>query len=76
MELSFEFFLLLAGILLFVSIILGKAGHRFGVPTLLMFLFLGCLAGNEGLGWIDFHSPQVAQSIGVIALNVILFSDI
>ena len=74
MELSFEFFLLLAGILLFVSIILGKAGHRFGVPTLLMFLFLGCLVGSEGLDWIEFDSPLVAQSIGVIALNVILFS--
>lgn len=74
MNISFEFFLLIGSILLFFSIIMGKAGHRFGVPTLLLFLGIGCIAGTDGLKLIDFNNPQAAQYIGVVALNVILFS--
>lgn len=74
MNVSFEFSLLIAAILLFISIIMGKAGSRFGVPTLLLFLMIGCIAGTDGIGLIDFNNPQLAQYIGIVALNVILFS--
>lgn len=74
MNISFEFFLLIASVLLFVSIILGKAGYKFGVPTLLLFLLIGCVAGTDGLRLIDFNSPHAVQYIGVVCLNVILFS--
>lgn len=70
---SIELFLLIGSILLFISLLVGKTGSRFGVPTLLLFLFIGMLAGSEGLG-IEFDSPEVAQAIGVVALNIILFS--
>ncbi|MDR2009790.1 MAG: potassium/proton antiporter [Bacteroidales bacterium] len=73
MSISIEIFLLVASILLFISLLVGKAGSRFGVPALLLFLFIGILAGSEGLG-IKFDSPVMAQYIGVIALNIILFS--
>lgn len=73
MTLSFELFLLIASILLFFSLLAGKTGYRFGVPTLLLFLFIGIGAGSGGLG-IQFSSPSVAQYIGVVALNIILFS--
>jgi len=43
------------------------------VPTLLLFLFIGIIAGSDGLGLV-FSSPRAAQYIGVIALNIILFS--
>lgn len=65
--------LLIGSILLFVSIIVGKAGFRFGVPALLLFLAVGMFFGSDGLG-IEFNSPKTAQFIGVIALSIILFS--
>ena len=39
--------LLIGSILLFVSIIVGKAGYRFGVPALLLFLVVGMLFGRD-----------------------------
>ena len=42
--------LLIGSILLFVSIVVGKTGYRFGVPTLLLFLVVGMLFGSDGLG--------------------------
>ena len=65
--------LLIGSSLLFVSIVGGKAGFRFGVPALLLFLGVGMLFGTDGLG-IEFNNPQTAQFIGVIALSIILFS--
>lgn len=73
MTISIETFILIASILLFFSLIVGKTGYRFGVPVLLLFLFIGFAAGSDGLG-LQFSSPKVAQYIGVIALNIILFS--
>jgi len=66
--------LLIASVLLLVSIAAGKTSSRFGVPTLILFLIVGMLAGSEGIGGIYFNNPQVAQFIGVVALNFILFS--
>lgn len=73
MILSFDFFVLIASILLFFSLLVSKTGYRFGVPTLLLFLLIGVGAGSGGLG-LQFSSPQIAQYIGVVALNIILFS--
>jgi cell volume regulation protein A len=65
--------LLIGSILLFVSIIVGKTGYRFGVPTLLLFLLVGMFFGSDGLG-IQFHNVEEAQFIGMLALSIILFS--
>lgn len=65
--------LLIGSILLFISIIVGKTGYRFGVPALLLFLVVGMLFGSDGLG-LQFHNPKEAQFIGMVALSVILFS--
>ena len=65
--------LLIGAVLLFFSVIAGKAGFRFGVPVLLLFLGVGMLFGSDGLG-IQFNNPQSAQFIGMIALSIILFS--
>ncbi len=73
MNITIELFLLIASILLFFSLIVGKSGYRFGVPVLLLFLFIGFAAGSDGLG-LQFGSPKIAQYIGVFALNIILFS--
>lgn len=65
--------LLIGSILLFVSIIVGKTGYRFGVPALLLFLMVGMMFGSDGLG-LQFHNAKEAQFIGMVALSIILFS--
>lgn len=70
---SAENILLIGSILLFVSIVLSKTGYRFGIPTLLVFLFVGMLFGSDGLG-VQFHNANEAQFIGMVALSIILFS--
>jgi cell volume regulation protein A len=73
MDLKIELILFGVSILFFLSILAGKAGYKFGVPALLLFLSVGMLCGSDGLG-IQFENIQVAQTIGTIALCIILFS--
>lgn len=68
-----EIFLLTLSILFFISILAQKAGHRFGVPALLLFLTVGMVFGTDGLG-IAFDNIEIAQTIGSVALCIILFS--
>ena len=66
-------FLLIGSILLFISILAGKTGYRFGVPALLLFLIVGMAFGSEGIG-IQFSNYKATQFIGMVALSIILFS--
>ena len=68
-----ENILLVGSILLFISIVVGKTGYKFGVPALLLFLVVGMMFGSDGLGF-QFHNAKEAQFIGMVALSVILFS--
>ena len=66
-----ENILLVGSILLFVSIIVGKTGYRFGVPALLLFLVVGMLFGSDGLG-LQFHNAKesaVHRYGGFVALS-------
>ncbi|MCK9453122.1 MAG: potassium/proton antiporter [Bacteroidales bacterium] len=74
MSLTIENILLVGSILLLISVIAGKTSYRFGVPTLLLFLAIGMLAGSEGIGGIHFDDPRIAQFIGIVSLNFILFN--
>lgn len=74
MTLTTENILLIGSILLFLSLVAGKTSFRFGVPVLILFLTIGMLAGSEGIGKIHFDNPGLAQFIGIVALNFILFS--
>ncbi len=74
MDLTIENIILVGSLLLFISIIAGKTSYRFGVPTLVLFLVVGILAGSEGVGGIHFNDPKIAQFIGIVSLNFILFS--
>ncbi|WP_274627227.1 potassium/proton antiporter [Arvimicrobium flavum] len=47
---------------------------RFGAPLLLLFLSIGLLAGNDGLG-VDFNNASLAYFVGSLALAVILFDS-
>jgi potassium/hydrogen antiporter len=70
----FDYILLGTAILLVLSVVSSKASGRLGVPTLLLFLVIGMLAGSEGVGGIEFADAYMAQSLGVVALIFILFS--
>lgn len=70
---SAENIFLLGSFLVLVSILISKTGYRFGIPTLLLFLFTGMFFGSEGLG-MEFNSPHDTQFIGMVALSIILFS--
>jgi cell volume regulation protein A len=69
-----ENILLIGSILLFISIIASKTSFKLGVPTLILFLIVGMLAGSDGFGGIVFNDPETAKLLGVIALTFILFS--
>ena len=74
MNLTIENIVLVGSILLFISIVVGKTSYKFGVPTLILFLGIGVLAGSDGIGGIRFDDPKLAQFIGIVSLNFILFS--
>ncbi|UMB59438.1 potassium/proton antiporter [Lutibacter sp. A80] len=74
MDLTIENILLVGSLLLLVSIFAGKTSYKFGVPTLLLFLAIGMLAGSDGIAGIHFNDPKLAQFIGIVSLNFILFS--
>ncbi len=73
MEITANNIMLITATLLSLSVFVGKAGSRFGMPLLLLFLAVGMIAGSDGFG-IHFDSAEVVQLIGMISLSVILFS--
>ncbi len=74
MDFSTEKLILIGSLLLIASILANKASFKLGIPTLILFIVVGMLAGSEGIGKIYFDDPGTAQTLGVIALNFILFS--
>ncbi|MDO5035475.1 MAG: potassium/proton antiporter [Porphyromonas sp.] len=72
LSISPEEVLLYGSIMAIIGLYLSKAGFRLGLPTLLLFLGVGMAANATGC--VEFNDPYVAQTIGVVALTVILFS--
>lgn len=71
---KFEYLLVVSSLLLILSILGMKISDRLGIPSLVLFLVIGMLAGSDGLGGISFDNPFLVQSLGVIALTFILFA--
>jgi len=69
-----EYILLIGSLLILTSIGVARLSDNLGVPTLLLFLVVGMLAGSEGIGGIYFDDARLAQSVGIIALVFILFA--
>ena len=65
--------MLVGSIILFVSIVAGKASSRFGAPMLLFFLLVGMAFGTDGVG-IEFDNFEAVQFVGMLSLSIILFS--
>ncbi len=74
MNFSVESVLLIGSILILVSLLISKFFDNVGVPTLLLFIAVGMLAGSEGPGHIVFQNAEVARAVGIVSLIIILFS--
>ena len=73
MDWMFTAILVAAG-LIAVSILTSALAFRFGAPLLLVFLCVGLIAGEDGLGLVFNHS-EFAYFMGSAALAVILFDS-
>lgn len=69
-----ENLMLIGSLMLIFSIFIGRAGYRFGMPSLLLFLAAGMIMGSDGIGVIRFDNHSAAQIVGVMALSIILFT--
>src|SRR5215207_8654278 len=65
--------ILVAAALLAAGIGASLLASRIRLPGLLLFLALGMAIGSDGLDWIDFDNYELARTIGVVALALILF---
>lgn len=66
--------LLLSGAaLLIAGVFCAGFAERLRAPGLLLFLALGMIIGDDGLGLISLSDAGLAQTIGVVALVVILY---
>ncbi|MCQ2965258.1 MAG: potassium/proton antiporter [Alphaproteobacteria bacterium] len=70
---SLELLMAVAGALLLLSVFANKISINTGLPSLLIFLILGMLAGVDGAGF-KFDSAEATNNIGTLALAFILFS--
>ncbi|MFC3155171.1 potassium/proton antiporter [Gilvimarinus japonicus] len=65
--------ILLGAVLFLISILASALSPRVGMPLLLVFLLVGMLGGEDGIGKIAYDDVQSALFLGTIALAVILF---
>ena len=65
--------ILITGALLVAGLLATVLAGRLRVPGLVLFLGLGMAIGSDGTGRIDFADYELARTIGVIALALILF---
>ena len=65
--------ILFGAVLVLAGIMSSLVALRFGAPLLLVFLLVGMLAGESGLGGIKFDDVRLAYTVGSMALGLILF---
>ena len=64
--------ILFGAVLVLAGIMSSLIALRFGAPLLLIFLLIGMLVGESGLG-IKFDDVKLAYTVGSVALGLILF---
>src|SRR5690606_25449600 len=66
--------LLIGSILLAISIFLSKSSAKFGMPILVLFMSIGMMVGDEGLGIIHYENYELTHSLSLVAICIIIFS--
>ncbi|WP_373096948.1 potassium/proton antiporter [Zhongshania sp.] len=63
----------IGAVLFLFAVFASIVSRRLGAPLLLIFLLLGMLAGEDGIGGIQFDDVEAAFLIGNLALAIIIF---
>ena len=66
-------FLILIAVVVFLCVFLNNLSSRIGIPTLLAFIVLGILFGNNGVIPLQFEDRDFAKDICTVALIFIMF---
>jgi len=66
--------LLIGSILLLLSVVMSKSLSKFGLPILVLFLFVGMISGSEGIGGIDYENYELTHSLSLVAICLIIFT--
>src|SRR4051812_40368684 len=65
--------MLAVGAVLLAGVTAAMFAGRLGVPVLIAFLGLGMLLGSDGVGGIYFDDAELARTVGIVGLAIILF---
>jgi cell volume regulation protein A len=71
---SLTLYLIAIPALLILSVVVSKGAGRFGIPGLSISLLIGMIVGREGPGGFPFSNYLLAQTLGILALILILHS--
>lgn len=53
---------------------MSKSLSKFGLPILILFLFIGMISGSEGIGGIDYENYELTHSLSLVAICLIIFT--
>ncbi|MUN40893.1 potassium/proton antiporter [Actinomadura litoris] len=67
-----DIWLLLGAVLVLSAIVAVRLSHQAGLPTLLAYMGLGLLVGESGPLHINFDNAELAETLGLAALVLIL----
>lgn len=70
---NLNLYIVIIGVILFISVYASKISEKIGLPLLLVFLGIGMLLGSEGVFGIYFDNNLLAQAVGSVALIFILY---
>ena len=64
--------ILVVSAVIFLCILANKFSDKFGMPTLILFMFIGMLFGSDGIVKIPFDNYELAERVCSIALIFIM----
>ncbi|MGH9139423.1 MAG: potassium/proton antiporter [Acidimicrobiales bacterium] len=73
LDLAVNEVVLLAAVLVVVGVLSTGVADRLRVPSLLLLLGIGMLVADDGLALVSFDDAELAQSVAIVALVIILF---